>query len=126
MGCSKFLDYHLHYLKCDVLLLADVFENFRTTSFDYYSLDPANYLSLPSFAWDAMLNMTGIKLEQIHDYRVMDIMERQKKGGLCFVGSIINSSSISSKTSAAQDDMRISSVSPIDAVSAQFSFPVAL
>ena len=68
-------------------MLADVFENFRETSFEYYSLDPANYLSLPSFAWDAMLNMTGIKLEQIHDYRVMDIMERQKKGGLCFVGS---------------------------------------
>jgi hypothetical protein len=31
--------------------------------------------------------MTGISLEQIWDCIVMDIMERQKRGGLCFVGS---------------------------------------
>ena len=42
--CSKFLDYHMLYLKCDVLLLADVFENFRKTSISYYKLDPANYI----------------------------------------------------------------------------------
>ena len=75
------------YLKCDVLLLADVFENFRKTCFSYYGLDPANYISAPSLAWDAMLMKTNIELEQIHDVKVLDIIERHKKGGLCFVGS---------------------------------------
>jgi hypothetical protein len=41
-NCSKFLDFHMLHLKCDVLLLADVFEHFRKTSISYYNLDPAN------------------------------------------------------------------------------------
>ena len=44
-------------------------------------------ISAPGLAWDAMLMMTGIELEQIHDPRVLDIIERHKKGGLCFVGA---------------------------------------
>ena len=55
LNCKSFKDYHLLYLKCDVLLLADVFENFRNTCINYYGLDPANYISAPSLAWDAML-----------------------------------------------------------------------
>ena len=87
LNCKSFLDYHLTYLKTDVLLLADVFENFRKTCITYYDLDPANYISAPGLAWDAMLLKTSIKLELMHDLKVLDIMERHKKGGLVFVGS---------------------------------------
>ena len=41
----------------------------------------------PGLAWDAMLMMTKIELEQIHDVKVLDIIERHKKGGLCFAGA---------------------------------------
>ena len=46
-------DYHDHYLKKDVLLLADVFEKFIGTCFKYYELDPFNILVL--LDWVGML-----------------------------------------------------------------------
>ena len=55
LNCKTFYDYHLAYLRCDVLLLADIFENFRITCLDYYELDPLNYISAPGLAWDALL-----------------------------------------------------------------------
>ena len=60
-------DYHDHYLKKDVLLLADVLEKFIDTCLKYYELDPCHYFSGPGLSWDAMLNMTGVKLEKISD-----------------------------------------------------------
>ena len=38
-------DYHDHYLKTDVLLLADVFEKFIDTCLKFYGLDPCHYFS---------------------------------------------------------------------------------
>ena len=59
--------YHDHYLKKDTLLLADVYEKFIDTSLKDYGLDPCHYFSAPGLSWDAMLKMTGIKLEKISD-----------------------------------------------------------
>ena len=41
------------YLKSDVLLLADVFKNFRDVCSRNYGLDPAWYYTVPGLAWDA-------------------------------------------------------------------------
>ena len=40
-------DYHDHYLRKYVLLLADVYEQFIDTSLKYYGLDPCHYSSSP-------------------------------------------------------------------------------
>jgi hypothetical protein len=87
LKCKSFKDYHLTYLQCDVLLLSDVFGNFRKTCQNYYGLDPANYISAPGLAWDSMRLKTNIKLELMNYTKVLDIMERTKRVGLCFVGS---------------------------------------
>ena len=56
-------EYHNLYLVSDMLLLADVFENFRKTCMQYYKLDPCHYFTSLGLSWDAMLKMTNIKLE---------------------------------------------------------------
>ena len=48
-------DYHNHYLKKDVLLLADVFEKFIDTCVKFYGLDPCHYFCFPGLNWGAML-----------------------------------------------------------------------
>ena len=60
-------DYHDHYLKEDVLFLADVSEKFISTCLKYYKLDPCHYFSSPGLSRDAMLKMTDAKLEKISD-----------------------------------------------------------
>ncbi|CAB3995446.1 Gastrula zinc finger, partial [Paramuricea clavata] len=54
-GMKTMKDYHDVYLETDVLLLADVFENFRKTCLKNYGLDPAHYVSAPGLSWDAFL-----------------------------------------------------------------------
>ena len=60
-------DYHDLYQKTDVLLLADVFEEFRNVCLRHYKLDPAWYYTSPGLAWDACLKMTQVDLELLHD-----------------------------------------------------------
>ena len=66
-GMKTMRDYHDLYQKTDVLLLADVFEEFRKVCLDKYKLDPAWYYSSPALAWDACLKMTQVELELLHD-----------------------------------------------------------
>ena len=53
-------DYHDLYLKCGVLLLADVFEKCRNNSLKNYGLYPSHYLSAAGLSWNALLKMTKI------------------------------------------------------------------
>ena len=48
-------EYHDLYLKIDVLLLAEIFENFRNVCLKHYELDPAHYYTSPGLSWDALL-----------------------------------------------------------------------
>ena len=78
-------EYHDLYLKSDVLLLSDVFENFRETCFQYYKLDPAHYYSAPGLSWNACLKMTGIELELISDVDMYLMIEKGLRGGMSVI-----------------------------------------
>ena len=58
-GMKNMDDYHDHYLKKDVLLLADVFKKFIDTCLKFYGLDPCHYFSSAGISWDATLRMAG-------------------------------------------------------------------
>ena len=78
-------DYHDHYLKKDVLLLADVFEKFIDTCLKYYGLDPCHYFSSPGLSWDTMLKMTGVKLKKKSDIGKYLSIEKGLRGGISFI-----------------------------------------
>ena len=80
-------EYHDLYLKSDVLLLADVFENFRKTCIQYYKLDPCHYFTSPGLSWDAMLKMTDIKLELMVDIDMFQFIEKGMRGGISYIAN---------------------------------------
>ena len=79
---KTFEDFHDHYFKKDILLLADIFEKFISTNLKYYGLDPCHYFSAPGLPWDAMLKTTKIELEKINDPDKYMFFEQGMRGGL--------------------------------------------
>jgi len=84
-NCKTFKDYHDLYLKTDVVLLADAFENFRNTCMKYYSLDPCHYFTSPALSWDAMLKMSNIKIETFTDVDMLLFVEKGMRGGISMI-----------------------------------------
>ena len=80
-------EYHDLYLKSDVVLLANVFENFREACQANYRLDPCHYVTSPGLAWDTMLRMTGINLDLITDIDMQLFIEKGMRGGISYCSS---------------------------------------
>ena len=80
-------EYHDLYLGSDVLLLTDVFENFRKTCMQYYKLDPCHYFTSSGLSWDAMFKMTNIKLELMTDIDMYQFIEKGMCGGVSYIAN---------------------------------------
>ena len=74
-----------HYLKKDVLLLADIFEKFIDKCLKLYKLDPCHYFISPGLSWGTMLKMTGVKLEKISNIDMYLFIEKGLRGGISYV-----------------------------------------
>ena len=64
------------YLKQDVLILADVFEEFCNSSMATYGLDPAHFYTAPGLSWSSMLKHTKVELELLDDVDMVLFIER--------------------------------------------------
>jgi len=82
---KRFLEYHDLYLLTDVVLLADVFENFRDVCLKNYEIDPCWYYSAPGLAWDACLKKTEVQLELLSDPDMLLIIEQGICGGVSMI-----------------------------------------
>ena len=69
----------------DVLLLADMFENFRKVCQEKCGLDPAHYYSAPGLSWDALLKKTGVELELLTDLDMHLFIKRGMRSGILMV-----------------------------------------
>ena len=84
---KTFKEYLELYNITDVLLLADVFENFRDICLKNYGLDPVYYYTAPGLAWDAMLKMTKINLELLSDVDKLLMIEKGIRGGISIISN---------------------------------------
>ena len=71
------------YLRSDVLLLADVFENLRKMCFEIYELDPIKFISGPGLTWQAALKRIQVELDLFTDDDMVLMIKKGIKGGIC-------------------------------------------
>ena len=70
------------YLKSDITLLADNFNNFRKVISDQFELDPVKYISAPSLLKDCSLKYSKCKIESIKDVSIFNFVRKTIMGGL--------------------------------------------
>ena len=87
-------EYHDLYVQSHILLLPDVFENFRNECIETYTLDYA-FLSAHWIACKTCLKKTTVKLELLADIYMLLMVEKGIKGGICHPRIIIQKQIIS-------------------------------
>ena len=79
----KNLDEYLTcYLKSDITLLADIFNNFRKMIFNEFKLDCCKYISAPSLSKDIAFKQSKVKIENIKDVTIFQFLKNSIMGGL--------------------------------------------
>ena len=85
--CKNLIQYCEKYCKIDTILLAEVFQKFRREMHNFSGIDPAYYISLPSFGYDSMLYITKSTIELPTDINMIHFLEHGKRGGVSFINN---------------------------------------
>ena len=91
------------YLKLDITLLCDIFENFRKGIWNKFGLDCSKFISSPSLTKDCMLKFSGVKIEHIKDIEIYDFINNSVIGGLCVCSNSYLDNDNDNSTIAYQD-----------------------
>jgi hypothetical protein len=77
------------YVTTDTLILADIFEKFRTTCMETYQVDPASYYTLPGYSWDCCLKMSKAKIDPFTEGQedMLHFAEKGIRGGISMISN---------------------------------------
>ena len=76
-------EYHNSYVQGDTFLLADVFEDFRSTCLEIYEKVSACFLTAPGLVWQAALKKGKVKLDLSTYIDVLLMVEKGIRGAIC-------------------------------------------
>ena len=85
--CQNMVDYTELYCTTDVGCLAEVMTQFRKTVLLNFNLDPCHYISTPQMAYDAMLRMTKVQIQLMHDVDMIMLVEQNVRGGVSYINT---------------------------------------
>lgn len=88
--CKTIKDYMMLYLRMDVLLLTEIFEEFRRISLSEHGLDPLHYYTTPGFAWDCALKFSKIQLEILTEKKMISFFSDKGviRGGVSTISEL--------------------------------------
>ena len=73
------------YVQSDVLLLADVFNQYRQECWENFQLDPLHFYTAPGLTWQAALRMTKVKLQLLREVEMYQFVESAIRGGTSLI-----------------------------------------
>ena len=76
-------EYHALYVQSELLLLANVFNNFQNMCLEICEVDLAHFVSAPGLAWQTALKKIKVKLELLTDIDMLLMVENCIRGGIC-------------------------------------------
>lgn len=80
--CTSLREYSDLYLKVDILLLAEVIDQFQTTCYKTYQLDAAHYFTAPDLPFDAILKITNVNIQLLTDHTMLNFLQSNIRGGI--------------------------------------------
>jgi hypothetical protein len=85
-GCKTLGEYHDYYLMADVVLLAEVFEEYRNKGLSEWQLDPAQFVTAPSYTHKAFLKDINHPIQVMWEFEMYHFFRDALRGGFCSVG----------------------------------------
>lgn len=85
LGCASLMDYCLHYLQTDVVLLAAFMTKYKKLIFSKYSLEVNHFVSSSSLSLTAMYKFTGARVQRVSDPAMHTMLTSGIKGGYAAV-----------------------------------------